>query len=135
MITKVGRCLIIRKKATWGKSRRAPRESIIKWLLYKCHWSKNRNKREFKLSNVIYEEPLKSQGCNFFLGLVRYCHPTDEELKELALIPKPDKKKKHRVIFRRPDLSNPFATRSPPVANGFSIIILMFWRNIEFDIK
>jgi hypothetical protein len=31
-------------------------------------------------------------------GLVRYVHPSDEELKELALIPKPDKKKKHRVI-------------------------------------
>ena len=29
--------------------------------------------------------------------LVRYVHPTDEELKELALIPKPDKKKKNRV--------------------------------------
>ena len=30
-------------------------------------------------------------------GLVRYIHPSDEELKELALIPKPDKKKKHKV--------------------------------------
>ena len=31
-------------------------------------------------------------------GLVRYVHPSDDELKELALIPKPEKKKnKHRV--------------------------------------
>ena len=32
-------------------------------------------------------------------GLVRYVHPSDEELKELALIPKPEKKKnKNRVM-------------------------------------
>ena len=36
-------------------------------------------------------------------GLVRYIHPSDEELKEVALIPKPDKKKKHRVHFMIPN--------------------------------
>ena len=28
---------------------------------------------------------------------VRYVHPSDEELKQVALIPKPEKKKKHKV--------------------------------------
>jgi hypothetical protein len=29
-------------------------------------------------------------------GLVRYVHPSDEELRDFSLAPKPDRKKKHR---------------------------------------
>ncbi len=46
-------------------------------------------------------------------GLVRYVHPSDEELKELALIPKPEKKKnKNRVSCERRNASRIMPKRS-----------------------